>query len=200
MTNPSVGLYVRVSTQAQKFDAQLAELKAYCARRGWKKVHVYSEKESGANDSRTVLNELLMQARAGKIDVIVIWKIDRLGRSMLHFLQIVQELKKLGIGIIVTTEGIDTTVDNPGAELQMNFMALMASHGRQLISDRTKIGQAWARKHGRFAGRPPKHEKELATAKKMRAQGKSFSEISKKVGLSAGYLCRALKTGKGVAK
>ncbi len=192
METPRVALYLRVSTRDQSPESQQNELRSYCERRGWSKVSEYAEKESGANASRTMLDKMLTDARAGKFKILVVYKIDRLGRSLAHLLQVLQELAGLGIGVVAPGQGIDTTENNPVGKLQMHILGAVAEFEGDLISERSRAGQANARKKGQFIGRPPKHAKEIERAKKLRAKGWTFRAIAKATKLSPGYLCEIL--------
>jgi DNA invertase Pin-like site-specific DNA recombinase len=100
------------------------------------------------------MNSLMAAARARKIDAIVVWKIDRWGRSMPHFVTSVQELRSLGVRFIATTQGIDTDESNPTSKLMLNLLVAFSEFERELIVERTRAGLARARREGRVGGRP----------------------------------------------
>ena len=149
-----IALYYRVSTYDQTTDAQRCELLDYCARRGWNNVKEYADKISGAKFSRFGLNRLMADVRAHHVDAIVCVKMDRLGRSLPHLAQLIAELDCHGVALICTSQGIDTSNDNPAGRLEMNILACVADFERSLIRERTKAGLAAARSRGVRLGRP----------------------------------------------
>jgi DNA invertase Pin-like site-specific DNA recombinase len=120
-------------------------------------------------------------ARTRRIDVVVVWKIDRWGRSIQHFVSSVQELATLGVRFIVPTQGIDTDTNSPGGKLQMNILASFAEFERDLIVERTMAGLATARKAGRVGGRPRKILL-LDKVRLLHAQGWSTRKIAAHIG------------------
>jgi DNA invertase Pin-like site-specific DNA recombinase len=107
--------YIRVSTDQQNTKAQEAELKDYVQRRGWVLKNIYTDKISGMKDMRPGLNGLMGDCRKGIVDVVVVWKFDRFGRSLRHLVTALAEFKRLGIDFVSATEGVDTT--SPAGEL-----------------------------------------------------------------------------------
>jgi len=102
-------LYLRVSTSDQTVENQRIELARYAQARGWTTVEYVDEAVSGAKDRRPALDELLMDARRRKFDVLVCWRLDRLGRNLRHLVTLLDDLQALGIGFVTLGEGIDTT-------------------------------------------------------------------------------------------
>jgi DNA invertase Pin-like site-specific DNA recombinase len=148
-------LYVRVSTTDQHLDNQLDELKKYAQHRGWAETIVYSDRVSGAKDRRPGLDDLLKAARRRQIDVVICWRLDRLGRSLRHLLNVLQELQALGVGFISLNEGLDATT--PAGRLQMHLLGAFAEFERARIQERVLAGLARARREGKRLGRPPRH-------------------------------------------
>ncbi|MBA2598978.1 MAG: recombinase family protein, partial [Chloroflexia bacterium] len=145
--------YARVSTGEQTLDLQLDALtKAGCGK-------VYRETASGAKADRPVLEEVLGYLRNG--DTLVVWRLDRLGRSLKHLIEVVAALAARGIGFKSLTEQIDTTT--PGGKLIFHVFGALAEFERDLIRERTQAGLAAARARGRLGGRPRK----LADAKQL---------------------------------
>src|ERR671916_533654 len=145
--------YARVSTGEQTLDLQLDALKtAGCGK-------VYTETASGAKAERPGLDEVLGYLRQG--DTLVVWRLDRLGRSLQHLIEVVAALAERGIGFKSLTEQIDTTT--PGGKLVFHVFGALAEFERDLIRERTHAGLAAARARGRTGGRP----KVLADAKKV---------------------------------
>jgi DNA invertase Pin-like site-specific DNA recombinase len=136
--------YTRVSTDEQNLDLQIDALKATgCGR-------IFQDQCSGSIDDRTGLNELLKFVRSG--DVLVVWKLDRLGRSLKHLIRTVEELQVRGVGFRSLQEAIDTTT--PGGKLVFHVFAALAEFERDLIKERTKAGLVAAKARGRIGGRP----------------------------------------------
>jgi DNA invertase Pin-like site-specific DNA recombinase len=136
--------YARVSTPEQKMDLQIDELKAA----GCKKI--FSEVVTGAKADRAELNKMLEQARPG--DIIVIWKLDRLGRSLKHLVELVGDLIERDIGLKSLHDPIDTSTSQ--GRLIFNIFASLAEFEREVISERTRAGLSAARARGRVGGRP----------------------------------------------
>jgi len=159
-----VAIYARVSTIDQHPENQLMVLKEYVQRqKDWELFDIYTDKTSGAKQSRTNLNRLMQDTRRGLIDVVVIWKIDRLGRSSQHMFQIVEEWKKKGIELVITTLGIDTST--PSGKLIFGIMAQIAEFERELTRERTLLAIERRRKDGKPIGRP-KGSKDSAKVKR----------------------------------
>jgi DNA invertase Pin-like site-specific DNA recombinase len=136
--------YARVSTKEQSFDFQLDALR----KAGCKKI--YQETVSGAKAVRLQLDLMLDNLRAG--DVLVIWKLDRLGRSLRHLVELIHGLMEKGVGLKSLNDPIDTTT--PQGRLSFNLFASLAEFERDLIRERTQAGLSAARARGRRGGRP----------------------------------------------
>lgn len=141
--------YARISTQDQSLDLQVDNLK----KTGCEKI--FSDIASGAKSERPGLNEALNYARKG--DVIVVWKLDRLGRSIKHLIEIVNNLKEKEIGFKSLQENIDTTT--VGGKLIFHIFASLAEFEREIIRERTKAGLEAARARGKLGGRPKSLDK-----------------------------------------
>lgn len=136
--------YARVSTKAQSFNLQIDALK----KTGCEKI--YKEIISGAKAERTQLNLMLKDLRKG--DVLVIWKLDRLGRSLKHLVELVSDLMNKGVGLESINDPINTTTSQ--GRLSFNIFAALAEFERDIIKERTHAGLSAARARGRFGGRP----------------------------------------------
>ncbi len=154
--------YARVSTSQQDEALQRDALTtAGCDR-------VFVDKASGKLESRPALDELLAQVRVG--DAVVVWRLDRLGRSLKHLIETVQDLERRGVAFVSLTESIDTST--PGGRLVFYIFGALAEFERDLIRERTLAGLAAARARGRTGGRPTVWtEDKLRTARAMRASG-----------------------------
>ena len=145
-------IYARVSTLDQQPENQLAELRKYVQARGWS-AHEYTDKGiSGAKDKRPALDALIRDAKRRRFDVLVCWRLDRLGRSLKHLVTLLDELQVLGIAFVSLGEGIDATT--PAGKLQMHILAAIAEFERARISERVTAGLARVRQQGRKLGRP----------------------------------------------
>lgn len=131
-----VAIYCRVSTSDQDNDSQERICRDYCARFDHQVFMIYKDVISGTKDQRPEFNRLLNDMRSFKFDAIMISKLDRLGRSLQHLLQITDEISKKGLHLIVATQNIDTTTSS--GKLQFQIMGAFAEFERNLISERTK--------------------------------------------------------------
>ncbi len=136
--------YARVSTHEQILDLQIDALKAAGCER------IYQEKASGSKAERPELMRMLDQLRAG--DTVIIWKLDRLGRSLAHLIKLVSDLEEQGVGLLSLNDPIDTTT--PQGRLVFRIFASLAEFERDVIRERTMAGVASARRRGRSLGRP----------------------------------------------
>jgi putative DNA-invertase from lambdoid prophage Rac len=194
MKNMRVGIYARVSTTDQDCTQQLRDLREYASARGWKVEGEYVDSgHSGAKDSRPAMNRLMAAARARKIDAIAVWKIDRWGRSMPHFVNSVQELRGLGVRFVAMTQGIDTDEANPASRLMLNLLVAFSEFERELIVERTLAGLARARHEGKRLGRP-RLVIDRDRIVELDACGWPRRKIAEEVGISAASVHRILKT------
>jgi DNA invertase Pin-like site-specific DNA recombinase len=145
-------LYARVSTLDQTCENQLAELRQYAAAREWAGIEFIDHGVSGAKDRRPALDAMLKGARRRKVDVVVCWRLDRLGRSLRHLVTMVDELQALGVAFVSLGEGIDCTT--PAGKLQLHILAALAEFERGRIRERVLAGLARARAQGTRLGRP----------------------------------------------
>jgi len=179
--------YARISTTQQDEALQLDALnQAGCTR-------IYKDKASGAVQSRPALDELLAQLRPG--DTIVVWRLDRLGRSLRHLIELVAILEERSVGLRSLTESIDTTT--PGGKLIFHVFAALAEFERELIRERTHAGLAAARARGRVGGRPSvwTAEKRAIALSMYESREHDVSTIARILGVSRASLYRALRPG-----
>ncbi len=169
--------YVRVSTLEQDPAGQLDAMAAA----GVDPSRVFVEHASGALDSRPELAEVLAALRPG--DTLVVWRLDRLGRSTSHLIQMVTELGQRGVGFHSLTEAIDTTTS--AGRLLFGILASLAAFERDLIRERTVAGLAAARARGNLGGRPPIMTPEkMAIARQMLDAGVAKAVVAKTIGVS----------------
>ena len=187
MTMPAYKIgYARVSTLHQDEALQLDALRAAGVDR------IFVDKASGKLESRPALDDLLGQARPG--DTVVVWRLDRLGRSLKHLIETVGALEARGVAFVSLTEAIDTST--PGGRLIFHVFGALAEFERDLIRERTLAGLAAARARGRVGGRPTVWTPaKLSTAKAMHASGDyDVSSIAKVLGVSRASVYRALQS------
>jgi DNA invertase Pin-like site-specific DNA recombinase len=184
--------YARVSTQDQNPVLQLDALKtAGCER-------VFIEKASGAQRDRPGLAQALDFAQAG--DTLVVWKLDRLARSMKQLIETVEGMYAKGVGFRSITEAIDTTI--PGSKLISHIFSALAEFERSIIKERTNAGLKAARDRGRLGGRPPAlSAQDIAAAKAMLSDPKiTVEEVAKRLGVAASTLYRHIPGGRSEAQ
>src|SRR5216683_1607445 len=153
MSRPKrAAIYVRVSTVEQETDLQEHELQEYCERRGWSYV-VYRDKgQSGAKNDRPALTAMMNDLRRRKIDVVVVWALDRLARSLKQLLSISEECKSVGADLVSLKQNVDTTL--PAGRLTFQVLGAVAEFEREMLRERVKAGMAQARRSGKRVGRP----------------------------------------------
>ncbi|MCA8999492.1 MAG: recombinase family protein [Planctomycetaceae bacterium] len=183
--------YARVSTNLQELRSQVDALQK-C---GVPRDLIFTDKISGAKDSRPGLDACLKELRDG--DVLLVWRLDRLGRSVRHLVQLVEELQKKGVGFRSICDGaIDTT--SASGELVFMIFSALAQFERRLISERTKAGLAAARARGRMGGRRKIehfHPKVLTAKSLYRDRTMEISDICKTLGISRSTLYRYVSLG-----
>jgi len=194
MKTKRVAVYGRVSTDAQSQASQLREVRAYLRRR-WPKAEVteYLDKASGAKFSRQGLDALMASVRKGQVDIVAVYKLDRLGRSLQHLAQLIGEFESHGTALISTSQGIDTSESNPAGRLQMHVLAAVAEFERSVIRERINAGLAAAKERGATFGRPPTlHVHRPAVAKLMR-RGLSGRKIAAELRIPVGSVFAVMR-------
>lgn len=180
----SIAIYLRVSTDRQTTDSQAVELRDYCQRRGWTGVQEYADVCSGAKSSREGLDRLMTDARRGRLDAIVCYKLDRLGRSLPHLAQLIGELTVHRVALIVPAQGIDTSAANPASQLQLNILMAVADFEREIIRERVNSGLRAAKARGVKLGRPMMVAQHLPKVRELVESGASIRAIARETGLS----------------
>lgn len=146
------GIYARVSTNDQQtVPLQVGVLREYALRRGWTIALQVKEVGSGASE-RQLREELLEAARRREIDVVLVWRLDRWGRSVADLLATLQELEHLGVGFVSLTEALDLTT--PAGRAMAGLLAVFAEFERDILRERVRAGLAHARQNGTRLGRP----------------------------------------------
>ena len=185
-----VGLYARVSTQDQQtLPMQNKAMREYASRRDWTIAMQIKEVGSGASQ-RELREKLIEAARRREIDVVLVWRLDRWGRSVTDLLATLQELEHLGVGFVSLTEALDMTT--PGGRALAGMLAVFAEFERDILRDRVKAGIAQARKEGRPHGRPPTVRHHAAEISSLFSQGVSKRQIAARLSISRASVRRML--------
>jgi DNA invertase Pin-like site-specific DNA recombinase len=184
-------IYVRVSTLEQDTELQESELREYCDRRGWSYT-VYRDKgHSGAKNERPALNSMLNDLRRRKFDVIVVWALDRLARSLKQLLTVSEECRLLGVDLVSLRQNIDTTL--PAGRLTFQILGAVAEFERELLRERVKAGMAQARRTGKHVGRPALrkfHTGDIDKMQELRSKGASVRKLAKDFGTTQWMVAR----------
>jgi putative DNA-invertase from lambdoid prophage Rac len=173
------GLYARVSTHDQQtIPLQTRALREYVARRGWTIAVQVKEVGSGASQ-RELREKLLEAARRRESDVVLVWRLDRWGRSVTDLLATLQELEHLGVGFVSLTEALDLTT--PAGRAMAALLTVFAEFEREILRERVRAGLAHARQNGKRLGRPATAALHTAEIRKLYRAGVSKSEIARRV-------------------
>ena len=173
------GLYARVSTTDQQtLGMQTRALREYVARRGWTVAMQVREVGSGAVE-RKAREQLMEAARRREIDVVLVWRLDRWGRSVTDLLATLQELEHLGVGFVSLTEALDLTT--PAGRAMAGLLAIFAEFEREILRERTRAGLAQARWNGKRLGRPITAGLHTAEIGKLYRAGVSKTEIARRL-------------------
>jgi len=185
-----VALYARVSTfNNQDPEMQLAELREYAGRRGWQIVEEFTDQGvSGSKESRPALNRLMSDACRRRFDAVLVWKIDRFGRSLKHLVNALAELAALGVAFISLRDNLD--LSTPSGRLMFQIIGAMAEFERALIQERVRAGIRNARAKGKRLGRP-RVVVDASQIASLRARGTSWAQIKAELGVSKGTAQRA---------
>ena len=174
-----VGLYARVSTlDQQTLPLQIRALREYAFKRGWTIVAQIKEVGSGAAQ-RELREALLRAARRREVDVVLVWRLDRWGRSVADLVSTLQELQHLGVGFVSLTEALDLTT--PAGRAMAGLLAVFAEFERDILRERVRAGLDHARQQGTQLGRPPSVAHNAAEVQKLCRQGISKSEIARRL-------------------
>jgi DNA invertase Pin-like site-specific DNA recombinase len=188
----TVAIYARVSTDRQKVDMQIRELRDFVKRSGWKIFNEYTDQGyTGANTKRPAFAEMMYVARKRKFDVLLVWKLDRLSRSLKDLINTLDELGSLGIHFISYDNNLDTTT--PTGKLVFQIIGAVAEFEKDIIRERVRAGLENARQKGKRLGRPEINNDILKKAMVLRRQGLSFRQIEKQLGVGEGTIRKRIK-------
>lgn len=186
-----VAIYHRVSTRDQDPQAARTELEAHAARLG-ATVAMLEEETASTRKERAGLQRILQAAERGKVDCVLVWKLDRFGRSVLDVLANVRRLETAGVRLVVTTQSLDIRPDGDAvSRLTLTVLGAVAEFERDLIRERTLMGLARARKQGRVGGRPRTVQVDRAAVVQLREAGRSWAEVAAELGCSPAAARRA---------
>jgi DNA invertase Pin-like site-specific DNA recombinase len=185
-----VGLYARVSTQDQQtIPMQARAMREYAARRGWRIALQVKEIGSGASQ-RERREQLLEAARRREIDVVLVWRLDRWGRSVTDLLATLQELEHLGVGFVSLTEALDLTT--PAGRAMAGLLAIFSEFEREILRERVRAGLAHARQNGQRLGRPVTAALHADQVRKLHRAGISKAEIARRLNIGRTSVRRIL--------
>lgn len=174
-----VGFYARVSTHDQQtLPLQIRAMREYAGKRGWTIAAQIKEVGSGASE-RELRETLIAAARRREIDVVLVWRLDRWGRSVADLASTLQELQHLGVGFVSLTEALDLTT--PTGRAMAGLLAVFAEFEREILRERVRAGLAHARRNGKRLGRPPSVLHNTFETRKLYRQGISKSEIARRL-------------------
>ena len=184
----TIAIYARVSTDKQSTENQLLELRTLCNRLGYTIVQEYTDNGiSGAKsrDERPALDLLLKDATRRKFDMVMCWSIDRLGRSLQHLVEILNELQALKIDLYFQQQGMDTST--PSGRMIFSVFGAIGEFERNLIRERVLAGQQRAKANGVKLGRPSKMNDGMKSAVKLlREKGMGIKQIAKELQIGVG--------------
>jgi len=182
--------YLRVSTVDQHPETQLHDLRQMAAQRGYEVVAEFTDRISGTKAKRPALDQMMADARRGRFDVVLVWASDRIARSVKHFLEVLDELNRIGIEYVSFRENIDT--GGPLGRAIVVIIGAIAELERSLIVERVRAGMRRARLEGQHIGRTPLVLDNLAIQQD-RQRGQSIREIAKGHSVSTATIQRALR-------
>jgi DNA invertase Pin-like site-specific DNA recombinase len=175
--------------KSQSPEMQIRELRDYCHRRNLAITGEYTDiGVSGSKDSRPELNRLMADAKQRRFDAILVWKLDRFGRSLRHLVNALADLESLGISLISLKDNLDLTT--PSGRLMFQIIGAMAEFERALIQERVRAGVRNARAKGRKLGRP-RINVDTRQIALLRASGASWPTVAAKLGVSVGKVYQA---------
>jgi len=185
-----VGIYARVSTSDQTAENQLLELRRYVQARGWNATEYVDTGVSGAKDRRPALDQLTLDARRHRVDAVICWKLDRLGRNLRHLVMLLDEWQSRGIAFITLGEGIDTST--AAGRLVAGILASIAEFERARVQERIHAGLRRAREQGKRLGR----RKNGASVRLDSCAGLSHAAAAAQLGVSEATVKRWRRAGK----
>ena len=192
-----VGLYARVSTHDQKtLPMQMRAMREYAAKRGWTITVQVKEVGSGAAE-RELRERLLATARRREIDVVLVWRLDRWGRSLVDLVVTLKELADLGVSFVSISEALDLTT--PTGRAMAGLLSVFAEFEHEILRERIRAGIAEARLKGKRFGRPLTAAKKAGQIRKLYGAGISKAEIARRLDIGRTSVRRILATNTGAS-
>jgi DNA invertase Pin-like site-specific DNA recombinase len=193
-----IAAYIRVSTDDQKIDSQLDAIKNYCKFKDWPEPVLFIDHgESGKKESRPQLDEMLKRIKHKEFNSLIVFKFDRLSRSTIQLIQLMELFKSFDVNFISLGESIDTTT--PAGKMIFGIFAVLAEFERENIVERVKAGIRAAKAKGIHCGRDAYKTtpETIELIVELSGQGRSLNQIKDAVGLDKGYISRILKKNRG---
>jgi len=185
------GLYARVSTHDQQtLPLQSRAMREYAAQRGWTIAVQVKEVGSGASE-RQLREKLVEAARRREIDVVLVWRLDRWGRSLMDLVATLQELSHLGVGFVSLTEALDLTT--PTGRAMAGLLAVFAEFEHEILRERVRAGLAHARQNGKRLGRPQTAALQAGQVRELYRAGVSKAEIARRLRIGRTSVRRILR-------
>jgi len=181
-------IYARVSTDDQTTDNQVFELETVAKRMGWDIGEVYTDIISGAKSKRPELDRLMESVIRKEVDIIMVWSVDRLGRSLQHLTTLLSDIHSKGVDLYLHQQGIDTTT--PSGKMMFQMCGVFAEFERSMVQERVKAGLERARANGKRLGRPPVPPIKVQKIKRLREDGLSYRKIASQMDLSVATVHR----------
>ncbi len=188
-----VAFYLRVSTGSQTVENQRQELARAAEQRAWTVVELYSDNGiSGKHgrEKRPAFDRMCRDAVGGKFDIVAAWSVDRLGRSVLHLAQFVEDLRAAGIGLFLLKQGLDS--ETPTGRAMLGMCSVFAELEREIIRERIHAGLARARSQGKTLGRKPVSARIEECIRELRAKGQGKLKIARELGCGVSTVQRVL--------
>jgi len=191
-----VAIYARVSTDKQSTEMQLAEMRAHADRAGWIVTAEYIDEgiSGGSTKKRPAYNAMMAAARRREFKILLIWKLDRLARSLRDLITTIDELAAWDVDLVAAGAQIDTTT--PQGRLMYQIVGAMAEFERELIRERVRAGLAHAKAKGVALGRPGADKVKIREARQWVARGTSIREAERRAGLGEGVLRKRISHAK----
>jgi putative DNA-invertase from lambdoid prophage Rac len=188
-----VGLYLRVSTMDQSTDLQRDELLRHCERQNWTVTKVYEDKASGSSSrNRKMFEQLMLDCQRRHLDVVLVWKLDRLFRSLSGVVETLGQLNKWGVEFCSLTDNF--SVDTNSGRLMMHLISAFSEFEVGLIRERVKAGLLAAKARGVVLGRPTKVDGPMELEiKRLRQQNLSLRQIARRLGISKTSVLRVVQ-------
>ena len=183
-----IAIYARVSTSSQTTQNQIDALTELASRQGYDIIKIYSDNGFSGTKStadRPALNDLMNDARKKQFDMVLVWSLDRLGRSLKHCLELLQELQELKVDLFFHQQGMDTSTSS--GKLMFSMIGAFSEFERNIIRERVMAGQMRAKKNGVKLGRPSKMNDGMKSAVKLlREKGMGIKQIAKQLQIGVG--------------